>query len=121
MASPPCKFCQKETAYVPLTLSHSGISAIKINAYFCHDCQYEYAPIGGMKYHHLYKMVNNRMYRWSIEDTTKVARLWYVGQPGIPGQVPNKDLKILKTFEDHYPEITPENVERKLKFILLFL
>lgn len=116
-----CKFCQKEMAYVPLTLSHSGISAITVPAYYCHGCNYEYAPIGGMKNHHLYRMVGEKMYRWSYEETTNVARIWYVGKPGVPGVSPNSDLKLLKSFEEHFPEVTPQNVEDKLKLVLVFL
>lgn len=116
-----CKFCQKEMKYVPLVLSHSGISAITIPAHFCETCSYEYAPLGGMKNHHLYRMINERMYRWSYEETTNVARVWYVGTPGTPGVSPNKDLQLLKSFEEHFPEVTPENVEEKLKLVLVFL
>lgn len=108
-------------AFVPLTLSHTGMSAITINAYWCEKCYYEYAPLGGMINHHLYKMIGDRMFRWSYEETTDVARIWYIGSPGIPGVSPNKDLKLLKTFEEHFPMVTPDNVEEKLKLVVTFL
>lgn len=115
-----CKFCQKDMAYVPLTVSRSGRSAT-FHAHYCHNCNYEFVPLGNMKNHHLYRMVGGRMYRWTYEETTNVARIWYIGQPGVPGVSPNKDLKLLKTFEEHFPEVTPQNVEDKLKLVLVFL
>ncbi len=120
MSTHLCVFCQKQTAYVPLTVMH-GLSGHKYSVYYCYDCSYEYAPIGGMRHHHLYKMINNRMYRWSWEDKTEKARLWYVGKPGEPGVRPNEDMKLIKTFEKYFPQVTPENIEKKLKFMLLFL
>ena len=108
-------------AYVPLTMSHSGISAIRITAYFCYDCNYEYAPIGGMKNHHLYKKLSTGMYRWSYDETTQTARVWYIGKPGVPGESPNEDLKLLKSFEDNHSDVNPDNVEEKLKLVLTFL
>jgi hypothetical protein len=107
-------------AHVPLVISHNGMSALQLNAYYCYNCNYEYAPIGGMKNHHLYRIINDKMYRWSFEETTNVARVWYVGEPGIPGETPNKKLELLKSFEERFPEVTPQNVEEKLRLVLVF-
>ena len=46
--------------------------------------------------------------------------LWYIGEPGEPGIRPNRKVKILGTFA-YPPEINPGNVERKIRFMLLFL
>jgi len=56
-----------------------------------------------------------------MEDIDGYAgSLWYIGEPGEPGVRPNRKLKMLKTFSNP-PEVTPENVERKIRFMLLFL
>lgn len=116
MTGRPCDFCAKEMAPVPLIV---GKHTIEVS--FCYNCKYEYASWGGAVTRNLYATINDKMYRWSIEDADGVARLWYVGEPGEPGVRPNRKLRVLKSFAKFYPTITPTNIERKLKFILVFL
>ena len=111
-----CKFCQKESVYVPLTIS----SKKTFKVYYCYDCSYEYVDKMSWSNHHLYASINNRMYRWSVDESGTAANLWYVGEPGDPGKFPNRKMFLIKTFKD-FPQITPQNIERKLRFILLFL
>jgi hypothetical protein len=128
MNKPACKFCQKETVYVPLRVrgglsdhDHGTDPGRKIDAYYCYDCQAEYVDWGNIKNVHLYTTINSRMYRWSVEMNGTMGRLWHVGEPGIPGQRFNRNLELIKNFKEHYPQINPQNINRKLKFILLFL
>jgi hypothetical protein len=121
MTTLDCKFCRKEMVYVPLTVSHPGFGSTTFHAHFCFDCNYEYAPIGGMRNHHLYRKIGDRMYRWSYDEATGATRIWYIGTPGVPGESPNKDLELLKSFNEPIPPVTPENVEDKLKLVLVFL
>jgi hypothetical protein len=118
-----CKFCQKETVYVPLVIKggNGDKSYHKFDVHYCYDCEAEYVHWGQINSVHLYTTVNNRMYRWSVELDGTMARLWYVGEPGEPGVRPNKKLKLVKNFKSIYPKITPQNVNEKLRFILLFL
>jgi hypothetical protein len=111
-----CKFCQKETIYAPL---HYG--GRKFEVYYCFDCMTEYVHWANINNVHQYAMINDRMYRWSIELDGTLGRLWYVAEPGTPGKIPNKGLKLVKSFKQNYPTITPQNIQEKLRFILLFL
>jgi len=117
----PCKFCQKETDYVPLVIKggNGDNSFHTFEVYYCYGCAAEFVEWRAAPATHLYTTINNRMYRWSIG--TESCHIWYVGKPGEPGVRPNKDLKLVKTFKSDFPQITPENIERKLRFILLFL
>ena len=116
----PCRFCQKAADYVPLQVSPKH----RFEVHYCFNCQAEFVDhkIDCGKTVHLYTSISNRMYRWSImEDIDGYAgSLWYIGEPGEPGVRPNRKLKMLKTFSNP-PEVTPENVERKIRFMLLFL
>lgn len=114
--NPKCRFCQKETVYVPLTIS----ARRTFKVYHCYDCSYEYVDELSWSNHHLYTSINNRMYRWSVDESGTAAHLWYVGEPGEPGVRANRKLFLVKSFKD-FPSITPQNIERKLRFILLFL
>lgn len=125
-----CRFCQKETVYVPLTIKYKARSAgittslpkpKVIPVYYCYDCRAEYAFFGGLLNVHLYTTIKDRMYRWSVEWDGSMGRLWYVGMPGTPGKAENKDLRLVKDFKQTYPKITPQNIQEKLRFILTFL
>lgn len=114
--------------YVPLQVKYKsrslGATSLnphhKIIVHYCYDCKYERAQFGDSVNYHLYTEINNKTYRWSLEYG--MAQLWYVGEPGIPGQEPNRQMKRLQSFKDGcYPEITPQSIERKLRFMLLFL
>lgn len=111
-----CVYCQKETVYVPLQIKKH-----KFEVHYCYDCAAEYVSWGQIKSKHLYTTINNRMYRWSVELDGALGRLWYIEEPGEPGRSPNKGLKMVKNFGSNYPTITPQNVNDKLRFILLFL
>lgn len=120
-----CNFCQQPTQYAPLpTGSGYGANRIKVlRVHFCFECSAEYvfwADDSALAATHLYATVNDKMYRWSTSPSEKVARLWYVQKPGIPGKQPNEGMVLLKTFEE-FPEITPTNVEEKIRFMLPFL
>lgn len=117
-----CKFCQKDAVYVPLVIK-GGRGDSKYHTFdvrYCYECAAEYVDWGGITSIHLYTTINSRMYRWSIEDGGTLARLWYIGEPGEPGVRANRKLKLVKSFKET-PQITPENIERKLRFMLLFL
>lgn len=115
MTTKACRFCNNDMVAVPLVI---GTRTLEV--YFCYTCQSEYVDWGGIVSIHLYTQINNKTYRWSIEENGNVGRLWHVAEPGIPGERPNRKLKLVKYFK-HFPNITPSNVERKLKFMLLFL
>lgn len=122
-----CRFCQKETVFVPLKIKHKARSPSVqdttrvIPVYYCYDCQAEYAFFGSLLNVHLYATIKDRMYRWSIEWDGAMGRLWYVGKPGIPGQTTNKEMQLVKDFKQTYPKITPQNIQEKLRFLLTFL
>ena len=117
-----CSFCQKDTVYVPLLVGPKNTASNftrKFEVYYCYDCSAEFVnTTGGV---HLYVNINDKMYRWSVEDEGKLGRLWYVGQPGTPGIEPNRKMFLLKTFKEDLPVITPQNIEEKLRFILVFM
>ena len=115
-----CQFCQQETVYVPLQVSEKHTFIV----HYCYACQAEYVDHktdNGLTVS-LYTTIGNRLYRWMImqDDDGPVGHLWHIGEPGIPGQRPNRKVKLLKTFHTP-PNIIPSNVEKKLRFILLFL
>lgn len=118
-----CQFCQKDTVYVPLKVSPKHTFQV----YWCNDCNAEYLSNEDVHSIHLYTMVGSRMYRWSINrndlqiEEPYSGSVWFIGEPGEPGIRPNRKLKLLKTFKDPIPQITPQNIERKLRFILVFL
>ena len=109
--------------YVPLVIKGgNGDSHYHtFDVHYCYDCRSEYVHWGQVDSLHLYTIVNNRMYRWSVESSGRLARLWLVGEPGEPGVRPNRKLELVKNFKNIYPKITPQNINEKLRFILLFL
>lgn len=110
----PCDFCQKDTAYVPLTIT----STRKFEVHYCYDCGAEFVEnTGGV---HLYTEIRGKMYRWSMEEEGTVGRLWSVGEPGVPGIHPNRKMFLIKSFKNP-PAITPQNINNKVKLILVFL
>jgi hypothetical protein len=115
----PCKFCSKDTAYVPLQVSKR-----KFDVHYCYNCSAEYVSYSDTSSVHIYTIINNKMYRWSVNSITEQSdygTIWYVGEPGIPGERPNRKMKMLKSFDTYLPNITPENIVNKLRFMLLFL
>lgn len=124
--SKTCHYCQKETQYAPIPIvgTHSTADRGKtLRVHYCADCAAEYvywSHDGELGSVHLYTIVNNKMYRWSTSVGEKKARLWYVEKPGIPGKQANQGLALLKTLEEH-PDLTPQNVGEKIRFMLPFL
>lgn len=118
-----CMFCQNETAYVPLIIKggNGDNTYHTFEVHYCFECHAEYVHWGPVNAVHLYTVVNHRTYRWSLELDGSAARLWYIDEPGIPGVRQNKGVKLVKNFKGKYPAITPQNIEEKLRFILLFL
>jgi|SRR5579864_1466590 len=116
-----CKFCQKEAVYVPLQFASPSGKKHVMQVHYCYDCAAEYVNWGQVKSTHLYTFINNRTYRWSVELDGSLGRLWHIGEPGVPGKSPNRELTVVKNFGERYPTITPQNVNEKLRFILLFL
>lgn len=124
--TPPCKFCAKETVYVPLIIKggNGDKSFHKFDVHYCYNCAAEYVKFGDANSIHIYTTINNKMYRWSVNDIEshpQLGTIWYIGEPGEPGVRTNRKLKLLKSFHGNFPQITPENIERKLRFMLLFL
>ncbi len=115
-----CRFCQQEASYAPIF-----VKTHKFEVHYCATCSAEYVDYGNSKGVHLYSLLGDRMYRWSVEEfadgRTRSGTIWFVGEPGLPGVRPNRKMKMLKYFNSGIPTITPENVERKLRFMLLFL
>lgn len=116
-----CKFCQQEMKDVSFTIpGGNGGGKHKFDVHYCFDCNYERCAIGSTVNHHLYKMINERMYRWSTREEDETGYLWHVGKPGVPGVRLNQDMKLIKFLKKQASLITPENIERKIKMILLF-
>lgn len=120
-----CHFCDKETAYVPLSVGspYKPLSPKMLRVHFCQACQAEYvywSDDGTLSFLHLYTTINDKMYRWTVSESEKAACLSYVEKPGIPGRRANEKIQLLKKLEDH-PDLTPQNVAEKIKFILLYM
>lgn len=120
-----CHFCQQPTQYAPIPPGQSyALNKIKVlRIHFCFQCNAEYVfwtDNGALASVHLYVTVNDKMYRWSTSPSEKLGRLWYVEKPGIPGKQVNEGVVLLKNFQE-FSEITPSNIEEKIRFILPFL
>jgi hypothetical protein len=113
-----CRFCQQIAPYTPL--EDMELHGIKV--YYCFSCQAEYIywRDGTIANTSLYTSINDKMYRWSVYPNDGM-RLWYFRVPGIPGARANKGGKVLFHIENNYANITPQNVEAKIRNILLFL
>ena len=120
-----CLYCQKEARFVPVSRR-----ARTLYIYFCDDCKAEYvffeegkdAPLFS---HGLYVVINDRTYRWTVYpggsgDSKPLGTLSSIGEPGIPGERFNRRVRRVTSFDD-FPEITPHNIEQKVRIILTFL
>jgi hypothetical protein len=124
-----CDYCQQETLYVSLDIMSKtrqlgfNHNQAKIDIYFCAACNVEYVPafMGNGCRRNLYTIINEETYRWTIDCMSGHGYMWYVAEPGIPGQKVNSGLKLLKVFDIDVPTITPENIYNKLSMYLLFL
>ena len=120
-----CDYCQKDTTYVPLTAKGAGGSsnARTLRVHFCEDCMAEYvywSQDGKIAKTYLYTTINGKMYRWATYPTRAAAFLSYVEEPGIPGVRPNQKVSTLQKFTD-FPDITPSNINEKVRAWLPFL
>ena len=112
-----CQFCDKPTVNANL----EEMSRYGVYVQFCHTCLAEYVFYRDetLSHYSLYTTLGEKMYRWTIAHS--VAFIRYVEKPGIPGQVPNKDMRVVHRFANDIPEITPQNINEKLKTYLVFL
>lgn len=111
-----CGYCKKEAVYSPL----KDMEVHEVKVYFCHSCNAEYLfwQDGSLASQSLYVTINNKMYRWT--EGAGIYQLWYVKTPGEPGVRINQNMESIKAFRfDNYPVITPENIEQKVKIMLL--
>lgn len=116
-----CKFCKQVAPYTPL----DEMEAYGVKVYFCVTCQAEYlfwseADSCSVS---LYTEINHKLYRFTT-DKAGIIRLWYIKDPGLPGTRINRNLTLLKVFgteKNEVSEITPQNINNKIRTWLLFL
>jgi hypothetical protein len=115
-----CKFCKGDAFFRPL----KEMEVLEVHVHFCDKCQAEYLRFndGTIASVSLYTKINDHMYRWTV-TSARTAQLWRVKDPGIPGTRVNRNLEPVMGFEigDTIPEITPDNVEDKIRTWLVFL
>lgn len=117
-----CKFCNQEVKDAPV----DEMSKHGIGVFFCHACQAEYLFFrsGHCASVSLYTNINERCYRWTV-TSVDTAQLWYVKEPGIPGVKKNEGMAPVKSFNkdkgDAIPQLTPANVNGKVRMWLPFL
>ena len=115
----PCKFCEENAEYKPLP----EMDKYNARVYFCDPCQAEYVFFRNQNKPavvSLYISIHNKMYRWS-KLLGDVVHLYEVKVPGLPGVQINKDLQLLKRFENVGYTMTPQNIKSKLEILLTFL
>lgn len=117
-----CTFCGKAAPYAPLELMESN----GVQVFFCKTCMAEYLYWPNQKLPFstsLYVKINDRMYRWSVFSSSgvKKAQLWHIKKPGEPGTRVNRDLELIKYFTNSIPDITPSNIDQKIRVWLTFL
>jgi hypothetical protein len=118
-----CKFCQQPASYESLPQMES----FGIKVFFCHPCRAEYLYWSQNNIFletpssvSLYVTINDKTYRWSREG--HYGRLWYVGKPGVPGKhINGQMIPILSFKEADSLNLTPQNIESKIRSWLIFL
>jgi hypothetical protein len=122
VAVPVCSFCQQPPVYAPL----EDMDQYGWKVYYCAECQAEYVYWDAEKLNvyqdaavHLYTFINEKLYRWSMYPDGSV-RIWHFQEPGLPGVRPNRKGKVLLHVEKNPPTVTPQNIEAKIRTILLF-
>jgi hypothetical protein len=123
--SKECKFCGQLSTYAPL----DEFKRFKIDIYYCHTCQAEYLywSNGDISSWSLYTTINDRMYRITYSypgagEVHGITRLWYIQDPGNPGTRKNNGCSFISNFDNiEMPEITPHNVNEKIRSYLLFI
>jgi hypothetical protein len=118
----PCKFCNCNATYSPIPAMENYGAKI----FFCHPCQAEYIRYtrgSHSKYPSvsLYVTIRDKMYRWTDSGEGQFANLWYVKEPGEPGARVNKLMVHLLGVTKDIPELTPLNIESKIRAWLPFL
>jgi len=116
-----CRFCQHPTPHSPL----EEMDRMGVDVYWCETCHAEYLYFKDSNYCNscsLYTQLNDKHYRWTT-SATGYAFLWYIRELGIPGKLVNRDMNVLFSLSagDNQPDITPDNVARKIKTMLIFL
>lgn len=114
-----CIFCHRAVPLTPIEILKDYMYV-----YFCHPCQAEYCTLSitntELSYH-IYTMINNKMYRLSHHYNSDRVQIWFIGLPGIPGKLENRELSLILTLsKDILPEITPDNVNEKLRTYIVF-
>lgn len=114
----PCQFCANGASYAPL----DEMEKHGVKVYFCYECRAEYLYFsdGLAASVSLYTEINQRMYRWTV-TSQNVAQLIYIKNPGIPGTRKNENLEFIKSFQKDFPQVTPQNINEKLRTWLVFL
>jgi hypothetical protein len=117
----PCSHCGGFAGYAPIP----EMDYHEADVYFCHRCQAEYIYFrgtGNLASVSLYTTINGKMYRWSTNRT--IGQLWRIKIPGIPGEKKNEGVEMIRSFNpdvgEAIPNITPENIEEKIRTILVF-
>lgn len=114
-----CKFCNHEALSKPL----KDVS-LHFDVYYCFTCEAEYLYMtkdDELWSYNLYTFINGELYRWSVSGFGN-GHIWYIGSPGVPGEVPNRNAKLIRTFKSlPLPDVTPQNINNKLKTWLTFL
>lgn len=111
-----CIYCKKEVPPAPLPEMEAHAATV----FFCHDCKAEYVfwSDGILASHSLYTEISGRTYRWTVGGG--IGQIWYVGDPGEPGVRVNKNMQSIKAFSfKNCPNITPTNIQQKIKNILV--
>jgi len=115
----PCKFCGGGAGYAPIdTLKYSHI-----DVYFCHTCSAEYVFWGKVnpknQTYSIYTQIGDRHFRVTV-NSDNTCTIWFIGEIGVPGKSLNQKLKKIKHF-NYIPDITPSNINQKLRSWLPFL
>lgn len=117
-----CLFCFNLATPAP----QKKLDAYGIYVRFCHKCMVEYISHedrSKVNYYSLYTTINDKVYRWTVSTLERPLYAWlrHVQNPGIPGYMINKDMVVIKRFKDDIPNITPQNINEKVKTYLIFL
>lgn len=116
-----CRFCRKEAPHIPI----KELERIGVKNYWCETCRAEYLIWEDSEITNsctLYTTIKDKCYCWSTTATGRAA-LWYVEDPGELGKEMQKNRRVLFSIapRDNQPTITPENVNQKIKTMLVFL
>lgn len=115
-----CQFCRFDAFYSPI----KEMEAVNVNVYWCKNCHAEYLQFKDaetISSVSLYTVINTKLYRWTISGDR--AFLWHVREQGIPGIQANRGCKLLLFLKPGHtkPEMTPDNVNLKIRVYLPFL